>query len=58
MIQLIEGHKQRTHLAIQPLQQEAAHIFRHLEAAQFEQLIQGEYRQWGAIIPKIPKRAN
>lgn len=34
MIQLIEGHKQRTHLAIQPLQQEAAHIFRHLEAAQ------------------------
>ena len=29
-----------------------------MEAAQFEQLIQGEYRQWGAIIPKIPKRAN
>ena len=36
----------------------AAHEPMKMEAAQFEQLIQGEYRQWGAIIPKIPKRAN
>lgn len=27
-IELIEGHKQRAHLAIQPFQQEAAHVFR------------------------------
>ena len=36
----------------------AAHEPMKMEAAQFQQLIQGEYRQWGAIIPKIPKRAN
>ena len=39
-IELIEGHKQRAHLAIQPFQQEAAHVFRQLEAAQFAAQLQ------------------
>jgi len=36
----------------------AAHEPMKMTAAQFEQLVQDDYHQWGAVIPKIPKQAN
>lgn len=33
VIELIERHKQRAHFSIQPLEQESADVFRHLETA-------------------------
>ncbi len=34
LVQLIERHKQGTHLAIQPLQQKTPHVFRQFKAPQ------------------------